>query len=168
MNQQHSIESIAAAGAANVEAMRSLASASIKAAERLVSLNLGFARNSLRLGADFKPASPADWQKIVAQQTTGFQKTSEEAAEYFRGVYDISTEAHADMTEALSSHMDEVGDSFTAFLDVVAKTAPGSERAVDALKTAFTDNWTNYLRMMKSAAQQAAPEPAPKRGRRSN
>lgn len=170
MNQQQSMQSIAAANAANVEAMRSLAFASLKATERLLNLNLGFARNSLRFGADYRPAPASDWQGLVAQQTNSLQKTGEEAAEYLRGVYDISAEAQADLGELISSRMDELGDSMTSIFEAMAKNAPaGSENAVNMLKSAVADTCAAYSRIIKTTAQQAAAvavEPAPKRGRR--
>jgi phasin family protein len=135
--------------------MRSLAFASIEATERLLSLNLGLARNSLRLGADCtRPAAGADWKQMLAQQSSGMQNMAAEAAGYLRSVYDISTKAQADTHEVISARVEDMTDSMNTVLDTLAQSAPaGSEKALELIKSAFTAGCSAYTQMVKNAPQ---------------
>jgi phasin family protein len=165
MNQQ--VQALAAVNAANVEAMHSLAHASLKATERLMSLNLGFARSSLRLGAECaRPAQSGDWRQMLSQQSSGFQKSAEEAASYLRGVYDISTEAQAEVNELISSRVDDLSESVGSMLDVIARSAPaGSEQTVNMLKSAI-GTWSAYAQTLRTAPQGGGNGQSPKKARR--
>jgi phasin family protein len=155
MIQQQPMQALAAANAANIDTMRSLAYASIKAAERLMSLNLGFARSSLQQGVGVQPH--ADWQQMLSLQGSGFQKSAAEAADYLRSVYEISAEAQADVNEAISSRVDNLGEAVTSVLDVLARTAPpGSEKAMNMIRSAFADSCSAYTQMVVRTTPQAA------------
>lgn len=158
MQQQQPMEALAAANAANVEAMRSLANTSLKATERLMNLNLGLARTSLTLGADCaQPAKNGDWRHLFSQQSNGFQKGAEEAVAYLRNVYDLSSEAQAEVNGLLSSRVDEMTDSVNSLLDVLAKSAPaGSENALAMLRSAFANGCSAYAQMVRSSQHAAA------------
>lgn len=163
MNQP--MEALAAVNTANVEALHSLAFASIKAAERMMNLNLGLARSSLRLGADCaRPAPNADWRQMLTQQSGGFQKSAQEAASYLRGVYDVSSEAQTEVNEVLSARVDDLSESVNSLLDALSRSAPpGSEKAMDMIKSAFASSCSAYAQIVRTAPQAA---PAPKRSRR--
>ncbi len=165
MNQQ-SMQALAAANAANVEVMRCLAQSSLKAAERLLSLNLGLARNSLRLGTEY--ARPdADWRQLWSQQNSGLQKSAVEAASYLRSVYDISAEAQAEMNDVISSRVGDLSESMNSMLDLLAKSAPaGSEKAVSALRAAVAGSCSAYAQMVRSAPPAAANGPSARKSRR--
>jgi phasin family protein len=166
MNQQ--VEALAAANAANVEAMHSLAYASLKATERLMSLSLGFARASLRLGADCaRPTPNGDWRLMLSQQSSGFQKGAEEAASYLRSVYDISSETQAEVNEAISARVDGLSESVGSMLDAIARSAPaGSEKAVNMLKSAFAGTCSAYAQTLRVAPQGGGNGRSPKKPRR--
>jgi phasin family protein len=165
MNQQ--MEALAAVNAANVEALHSLAFASIKATERMMSLNLDLARNTLRLGAECaRPAPSADWRQVLTQQSGGLQKGAQEAVSYLRNVYDVSAEAQAAVNEVLSSRVDDLSESVGSLLDTLSRSAPpGSEKAMETIKSAFAGTCSAYARMVRTAPQSAG-SPAPKRSRR--
>lgn len=144
--QQHSIQTIAAANAANIEAIRSLTATSLNAAERLLNLNLDLARLSLRAGAPM--SQQADWQQHTKQ-----------AADYFRGVYEISTEAQANASEVLSSRVEELADSVTSLLDDVARSAPpNSGKAFEAAKSAVATACSAYSRLIRNSQPASAPQ----------
>jgi phasin family protein len=155
MNQQQQMEALAAANAANVDAMRSLAFASIEATERLLSLNLGLARNSVRLSADYvRPATGTDWKSVLAHQSSGLQNMAEEAAGYLRSVYDISSKAQADTNEVISARVEDITDSMNTVLDTLAQSAPlGSGKALDLIRSAFSASCSAYTQMVRSAPQ---------------
>lgn len=155
MNQQQPMQALAAANAANIDTMRSLAYASIKAAERLMSLNLGFARTSLQQGSGAQPN--ANWQQMLTLQGSGIQKSATEAADYLRSVYEISAEAQADMNEALSARVDHLGEAVNSVFDVLTRSAPpGSENAMNMIRSAFADGCSAYAQMVVRTAPQAA------------
>lgn len=164
MNQQ--MQALAAANAANVEAIHSLAHTSLKATERLMNLNLGLARSSLRLGADCaRPAPGGDWRQVVSQQNSGLRKGAEEAASYLRSIYDLSAETQAELNEVISSRVGELSESVNELLDALAQSAPaGSGNAMGLIKSAFAGTCSAYAQMMKAGAQPAAA--APKRSKR--
>ncbi|HEX8989417.1 MAG TPA: phasin family protein [Rhodocyclaceae bacterium] len=166
MMQQQPIQALAAANAANVETMRSLAFASLKATERLMSLNLGFARASLQRGVDSVQTN-GNWQQALSGQGGGFQRSAEEAAEYLRGIYDISSEAQADVNEVLSSRVDHMSTALDAMLDALARSAPpGSEKAIGMLRSALAGSYSAYAQMARSMPQQAGNGQAPRKTRK--
>lgn len=159
MIRQQPMEALAAANAAGIEAMRNLAFSSIKATERLMSLNLDFARNSLRLGADCaRPAAnSADWRQVISQQNSGLQKGAEEAAIYLRSVYDISAEAQAEMGELISARVDDFSESVNSMMDALSKSAPaGSDKAIEFMRTAFATSCSACVQMVRNSQQVTA------------
>lgn len=155
MSQQYSIQALAANNMANVEAMRSLAVTSLKATERLLALNLDLMRTSFGFGADpSRPATDMGWQDMISRQGMGLQQTTEKAAAYLRGVYDISAEAQAEVSELMSSRVGDVSDSVTSLLDTIAQSGPaGSESAIAVVKSAIANTRSAYDHLVKTAQQ---------------
>ncbi|MDD5247482.1 MAG: phasin family protein [Rhodocyclaceae bacterium] len=169
MNQQYSMQALTAANLANVEAMRALGFTSIKAAERLLNLNMEWARTSLSVGADYaQPAlSAAAWQETMSRRGADLRKSSEDAAAYFRGVRDISTEAQAEMGEVVSARVNAVGEAMTSLLDTMARSVPaGSEKALAAVKSAVANTCSAYGQIVKAAQHAAEASQVPKQAKK--
>ena len=130
--------------------------------ERLLALNLDFARSSFDLGASsVQPAADTDWQAMVSQQRSGLQQATERTAGYVRGVYDISAAAQAEVADLVSSRMGEVGDSMTSMLGTLTQSSPaGSEGAVAMAKSAIANTRSLYDQLIKTTQQMTAANAA--------
>jgi phasin family protein len=161
MHKAHPLEALSSTSKANVDAIRTLASSSIKATERLMALNMDFARNALHIGGDYtRQVSHAGWQKTMSHQDEIFQKGAEQTTAYLRNVQDILGDAQADFTTVVSSRIEEMRDVLTSMLDSMARSTPaGSENAIAAVRTAILNTSSAYNQVLKNAQLMAEGKP---------
>ena len=161
MHKPYPLEALTSSSKANAEVIRTLASTSIKATERLMALNLDFARNALHAGGDYtRQTTHAGWQKMLSRQEDILQKSAEQTAAYMRSVHEILGDAQADLTALVSSRMEEMRDSMTSMLDSMAKSSPaGSENAIAAVRSAILNTSSAYNQVLKNARLMAEGKP---------
>lgn len=147
MNPQAPLQTLAQAGAANAAIARSLALSVLAFAERLSTTHLEFARASLDQAGDM-PASAngiPDWQELASRQNAAMREAAQRAGAWLHGVCEAGSEAQAAAAEAVSSHLNEIGDTVGAMLDRLTENGPaGSNAAADALRSAFAGNRIAY------------------------
>lgn len=149
MNSQASLQAFQDAGRANAEAIRSLGSAAIAATERLLALNLDFARAALSRGAELALTAPArgDWQMSV--QSVELRAAAESAADYLRSVQAIAADVQRETEQVISSRLAEVQDALGAVIDAVMQNGPsGSETAASVMRSALDKNRIAYENMV--------------------
>lgn len=161
MSKQHATHTISATNKANIDAMKSLATTSIKATERLVALNLNFARGSINLGADYaQQISDDGLQSLMPRQDFSLQQSAETTSDYLRNTYDILAETQAEVAELTSARIHEISESMTAFIDSMAKSGPtGSEMTMAAVKTAIANANAVYNHVIKTAQNAGGSKP---------
>jgi phasin family protein len=118
MNPQVSMQDMAAAQSAHVESMQSLASAALKATERLLALNLGMVRTTLEASTgSLKAGTLTHWQDMFNHHQSALQKVTEGMTSYVRSVSEITAETQAETAGLVSAHMDKVNESMISGLD---------------------------------------------------
>lgn len=147
MNPQASLQTLAEAGAANAAVARSLALSALAFAERLSTTHLEFARASLEQAGDFPSSGSGitDWQEFAARQNAVMREAAERAGAWLHGVCEAGSEAQAAAADAVSSHLNEIGDTVGTMLDRLTEGGPaGSNAAADAVRSALAGNRIAY------------------------
>lgn len=145
MNSQSPLQAFQDAGRANADAIRSLGASAISATERLLALNLDFARAALARGAEFALTTPAsgDWQ--ISAQGVELRAFAESAADYLRSVQEIAADARHEAEQVISSRLAEGRDALGATLDAVMQNGPaGSQAAASVMRSAIDKNRIAY------------------------
>jgi phasin family protein len=146
------------AGLANADTVRALAASAITTTERLVALNLDFARAALTRSAGLWLATPErpDWQETMAQQGSEMRQIAESGTAYLRGVYEIAAAAQGEVAEVVSSRFAESSDGLGDALDILVRNAPsGSKTAAGAMRSALASNRLAYENIVSTARQVA-------------
>ena len=108
--------------------------------EKLAEVNMAAAKSAFadaqtQAKAVLGVKSPED---LAALQSGGVQPLVEKAAAYGSSVYEIATEAGAELTKATEGKLAEAQKTLAAGVDAVLKNAPqGSEAVVAVLKNAM-------------------------------
>ena len=152
-------EQIQAANKANVETFLAVANAQFAALEKLATLNAGavksvfedsIANTRALLGAK-------DVQEFVSLQSAFAQPAIEKAIAYSKNVYEVATDANAELSKVAERRVAEWNENFVSLLDKVSKNAPaGSDVAVAAVKSmlaAANSAYDNLTKVTKQATE---------------
>ena len=154
-----------------------LSKLSLDSAERLLALQLGFAKSALGDATRAARAASAtqDPQQLLALRTKAAEEAMSQWLEYSRGLYEVASDAQAELSKLAEERLAELQRTVTESVDQAAKSAPaGSDVAVAAMKsslaaaTAAFDSFTKAARHAASftdAGVKAAAS-APKKSRR--
>jgi phasin family protein len=154
-------EQIQAAGKANVETMLSLAATQFAAIEKLATLNANAVKTAFEDSLSNTRAlfGAKDVQEFVSLQNTMAAPALEKAIAYSKSVYEVATEANAEMSKVAERRVSEWNENFAALLDKVSKNAPaGSDVAVAAVKSmlaAANSAYDNLTKVAKQATEMA-------------
>jgi len=151
-------EQFVAANKSNLEIAAGITAATLDAAERLFDLQLSAAKSSLAEGTSNAKAliSAKDAQEVMALQTAIAEPALEKALGFSRRMYEVATEAQAEISKLIEERATEFNKAVVSALDKVAKSAPvGSDVAVAAVKSAMAAANTAYGTMTKTAKQVA-------------
>ena len=149
-------EQIQATNKANLEAILSLASTQFAAIEKFASLNANAVKTVFEdsLANARALAGAKDVQEIVNLQSTFAQPAIEKAIAYSKSVYEVATEANAELSRVGERRVAEWNENFVSLLDKVSKNAPaGSDVAVAAVKSMLAAANSAYDNMNKVAKQ---------------
>ena len=149
-------EQLASANKASAETFMTIANTAFSGVERLAALNLNAARSFVEGSAANTRALLAvkDAEAMVAMQKSLSQPDTEKAADYSRRVYEIASQTHEALSQAVEAQIAELNKNLGLAFDKAAKTAPaGSEVAVNALRSAISAANSAYDSMSKAAKQ---------------
>ncbi len=152
-----------------------LSKLSLDSAERLLALQLGFAKSAL--GDATRTARAAagtqDVQQLMALRTKAAEAAMSQWLEYARSLYEVASDTQAELSKLAEERLADLQRSVTDTVDQAAKNAPaGSDVAVAALKssmaaaTAAFDTFTKAARHAASftdAGVKAAAAPKARR-----
>jgi phasin family protein len=155
-----------------------LSKLSLDSAERLLALQLGFAKTAL--GDATRSARAAtgtqDVQQLLAIRTKAAETAMTQWLEYSRGLYEVASDAQAELSKLAEERLAELQRTITESVDQAAKSAPaGSDVAVAAMKnslaaaTAAFDSFSKAARHAASftdAGVKAATAPKAPKARR--
>jgi phasin family protein len=155
-----------------------LSKLSLDSAEKLLALQLGFAKSAL--GDATRSARAAsgtqDVQELLALRTKAAETAMSQWLEYSRSLYEVASDAQAELSKLAEERLADLQRAVTDNVEQAAKSAPaGSDVAVAAMKsslaaaTAAFDSFTKAARHAASftdASVKAATAPVPKGRRR--
>ena len=133
-----------------------LASLSLDKAERLTKLNLQAAKVALEQGVEAANtvAGIKDVQELVAVRAKLTEAGVQSALGYSRGVYQIVSEAQADISALAEEAWAAYTKGFAAWVEKAAKDAPaGSDVAVTALKSTVAATTAAFDQFSKATKQ---------------
>ena len=133
-----------------------LASLSLDKAERLAKLNLQAAKTALEQGVEAANtvAGIKDVQEFVAVRAKLTEAGVQSALGYSRGVYQIASEAQADISALAEEAWAAYTKGVAAWVEKAAKDAPaGSDVAVTALKSTVAATTAAFDQFSKATKQ---------------
>jgi len=149
-------ENFFSASKVNVEAALAIAQAQFAVVEKLAALNLATAKAAFEEAADHMKASleVRDPQELAKLNSSLAQPGLEKAVAYARSVYDVTSQAQANVAKVLEAHGAELNRTVASSIDGIARNAPaGSDAAINVVKSAFAAFNTAYDGMSKVAKQ---------------
>jgi phasin family protein len=152
-------EQIQAANKSNVETFLAVANAQFAALEKLATLNATAVKGAFEDSINNTRAllGAKDVQEFVSLQNTFAQPTMEKVIAYSKSVYEVATDANAELSKVAERRVAEWNENFVSLLDKVSKNAPaGSDVAVAAVKSmlaAANSAYDNMNRVAKQATE---------------
>ncbi|UOD28511.1 phasin family protein [Massilia violaceinigra] len=132
-----------------------LTSKAVQGVEQVVSLNMTTAKNSvagsMALG---KEMSQAKDPKAAMDAAAAHAKPMAGAVQYGEQLKVIIDDIHSEFTQAADAHIAEAKSTLTALIyDVTQNVKPGSENAVEIIKTAIDNAFQGYEQVTKATRQ---------------
>jgi phasin family protein len=149
-------EQIQSANKSNVETLLAVANAQFAAFEKLANISAGAVKSAFEDSINNTRAllSAKDVQEFVSLQNAFAQPAMEKAIAYSKSVYEVATEANAELTKVAERRVSEWNEGFVGLLDKVSKNAPaGSDVAVAAIKSMLAASNSAYDNLTKVARQ---------------
>ena len=149
-------EQIQAASKATVEALLAVANTQFTALEKLATIQASAVKSAFEDSVANTRAllSAKDVQEFVTLQNSFTQPAIEKAIAYSKSVYEVATEANAELSKVAERRVAEWNENFVTLLDKVSKNAPaGSDVAVAAVKSMLAAANSAYDNLTKAAKQ---------------
>ena len=135
-----------------------LSKLSLDSAERLLALQIGFAKSALGDATRNAKTSAGtqDVQQLLALRTKAAEEAMAQWMEYSRGLYEIASEAQSELSKLAEERLANLQGAITEAVDQAAKSAPaGSDVAVAAMKSSLAAV-TSAFDAFNKAARNAA------------
>jgi phasin family protein len=139
-----------------MQTFNALASKTVKSVEQVVTLNMNAAKSSMEgsLAASQEMASAGDPKQAIAALHARMQPGVEGAAQYRDQLQSIIEEMHKEFRQAADSHVTEAKTTLSALIyDVTQNVKPGSENAVEIIKTAIDNAFKGYEQVTQATRQ---------------
>jgi phasin family protein len=161
--------------AATVDSAVKLTRISMDSAERVIALQLDFAKTSLEQATRGAKAiaGAKDVQELLAVRTRNTESAVERLMGYSRSLYEISSEAQSQYSKLAEERMSTFQQAVTQSVEQAAKSAPaGSDVAVAAMKsslaatTAAFDSFNKAARQIASYTDAGVQASSPRKARK--
>jgi len=139
-----------------LETFNSLTSKAVQGVEQVVALNMATAKSHLEdsLAAGKEISQTADPQAAMKLAAAKLQPGVAGAAAYNQQLGGIIAEIREEFTRAADAHMAEAKSNLSALIyDVTKNVRPGSENAVQIVKTAIDNAFNGYEQVTKATKQ---------------
>jgi phasin family protein len=149
-------EQIQTANKATVEALLAVANTQFTALEKLATIQASAVKSAFEDSVANTRAllGAKDVQEFVTMQNSFTQPAIEKAIAYSKSVYEVATEANAELSKVAERRVAEWNENFVTLLDKVSKNAPaGSDVAVAAVKSMLAAANSAYDNLSKAAKQ---------------
>jgi phasin family protein len=145
--------------AATVESAAKLTHISMDSAERVIALQLDFAKASLDQTARTAKAlaGAKDVQELLAVRARNAESAVERLMGYSRSLYEISSDAQGRISKLAEERMSTFQQTVTQTVEQAARSAPaGSDVAVAAMKSSLAATTAAFDSFNKAARQVAS------------
>jgi len=149
-------EQIQSANKTNVEAFLAVANAQFAAFEKLATIQATAVKSAFEDSMANTRALLAtkDVQEFVTLQNSFAQPALEKAVAYSKSVYEVATNAKAELSKVAEHRVAEWNENFVTLLDKMSKNAPaGSDVAIAGLKSMLAAANSAYDNLTKVAMQ---------------
>ncbi len=145
--------------ATTVDSAARLTRISMDSTERVIALQLEFAKTSLEQATKTARAMAGakDVQEYLALRTRNTETAMERLMGYSRSLYEISSEAQSQFSKLAEERMSSFQQAVTETVEQAAKSAPaGSDVAVAAMKSSLAATTAAFDSFNKAAKQVAS------------
>ncbi|MRX10533.1 TIGR01841 family phasin [Pseudoduganella sp. FT25W] len=139
-----------------LETFNTLTSKTVQGVEQVIALNLSTAKSQLAggLATGKEMSQAADAKAAIQAAAEKIQPGVASAAAYNQQLGDIIAEIREEFTRAADAHVAEAKSNLSALIyDVTKNVRPGSENAVDIVKTAIDNAFAGYEQVTKATKQ---------------
>jgi polyhydroxyalkanoate synthesis regulator phasin len=131
-----------------MQTFNTLADRTVKGVEQVIALNLNAAKNSMA------GSIAASQQMATGLSGAGDPPGAAGAAEYREQLQAIIDEMHQEFRQAADTHVAEAKSTLSALIyDVTQNVKPGSENAVEIIKTAIDNAFKGYEQVTQATRQ---------------
>ena len=133
-----------------------LTSKAVQGVEQVVSLNMTTAKNSVEssMAAGKEMSEAKDPKAAMAIAAAAAQPRMAGAVVYGEQLKVIIDDIHSEFTQAADAHIAEAKSTLTALIyDVTQNVKPGSENAVEIIKTAIDNAFSGYEQVTQATRQ---------------
>jgi phasin family protein len=141
-----------------LETFNTLTSKAVQGLEQVVQLNIDTARSGVErnLEAGREISQATDPKAAMAAASARMQNLTN-VAEYNHQLGQILADIHKEFTTAAEAHLAEARSNLSALIyDVTKNVRPGSENAVEIVKTAIDNAFAGYEQVTKATRQAVA------------
>lgn len=145
--------------AATVASAARLTQISMDSAERVIALQLEFAKSSLEQATRGAKAlaGAKDVQELLAARSRNAESAVERFVGYSRSLYEISSDAQSQFSKLAEERMSTFQQAVTNTVEKAAKSAPaGSDLAVAAIRSSMAATTAAFDSFNKAARQVAS------------
>lgn len=138
-----------------LETFNTLTSKAVQGLEQVLQLNIDTARSGVErnLAAGRELSRATDPKAAMAAASARMQNLTN-VAEYNHQLGQILAEIHTEFTNAADAHLAEARSNLSALIyDVTKNVRPGSENAVEIVKTAIDNAFAGYEQVTKATRQ---------------
>ncbi len=139
-----------------MQTFNALASKTVKGVEQVVALNMNVAKSSMEgsIAAGQEMAKASDPKAAIAALHARMQPGAAGATEYREQMKTIIDEMHQEFRQAADTHVAEAKSTLSALIyDVTQNVKPGSENAVEIIKTAIDNAFKGYEQVTQATRQ---------------
>ncbi|NVM77256.1 phasin family protein [Duganella sp. SG902] len=139
-----------------LETFNTLTSKTVQGVEQVIALNLQTAKSQLEdnLSAGKAISQASDPKAALQRAADQIQPGVAGAAAYQQQLGDIIAEIREEFTRAADAHVTEAKNNLSALIhDVTKNVRPGSENAVQIVKTAIDNAFAGYEQVTKATKQ---------------
>ncbi|EEF21955.1 conserved hypothetical protein, partial [Ricinus communis] len=139
-----------------LETFNTLTSKTVQGVEQVIALNMSTAKSQLEggLAAGKEMSQAADAKAAIQAAADKIQPGVASAAAYNQQLGDIIAEIREEFTRAADAHVAEAKNNLSALIhDVTKNVRPGSENAVQIVKTAIDNAFAGYEQVTKATKQ---------------
>ena len=149
---------LATLGSATVDAAARMTRISMDSAERVIALQLDFAKTNLEQAtrAARAIAGAKDVQELMAARTRAAEITMEKLLGYSRGLYEVASDAQAELSKLAEERMSSFQQSVTESVEQAARTTPAGDVAAAAIKNSLAAATTAFDSFAKAARNVAS------------